>query len=337
MGQAKVTLYDQTVLDMTRELVTQIISMISRDDVALHPLPPLFNIERWWPPQELRFLQKLKSCICALTPEDSKIRTLLLIAFCRTMIRTSTASFDHQSMSFQSMPFRDENTLWQALTNEQSANHELSEMYRRDVEFVLRSAAINPSRAAEVIEGDARELSDSLNERFDLVVTSPPYPKRMSYIRELRPYMYWLDYFREAREAGELDWKAIGGTWGIVTSRLLQWERSQNSYCPPYLNNIISRIALAENKSGRLLSIYVAKYFEDIWSHLSSIAPLISSGGELHYIVGNSTFYNVLVPTERIFRDMMLELGLVDVSIKTLRKRNSKKELFEYTVSGRKR
>jgi hypothetical protein len=46
----------------------------------------------------------------------------------------------------------------------------------------------------------------------------------MSYIRELRPYMYWLGYLQNAREAGELDWKAIGGTWGCATSRVGKWN-----------------------------------------------------------------------------------------------------------------
>ena len=44
------------------------------------------------------------------------------------------------------------------------------------------------------VEGDARDLPKLLNETFDLVVTSPPYANRMSYIRELRPYMYWLGF-----------------------------------------------------------------------------------------------------------------------------------------------
>lgn len=54
----------------------------------------------------------------------------------------------------------------------------------------------------------------------------------MSYIRELRPYMYWLGFLNKAKEAGELDWKAIGGTWGIATSRLSCWERSEDSFRP---------------------------------------------------------------------------------------------------------
>lgn len=81
---------------------------------------------------------------------------------------------------------------------------------------------------------------------------------------------------------------------------------------------------------------YTEKYFEDMWFHLKSMVSLLSSSGKAYYIVGNSTFYNVLLPVERIYRDMMLELGLADVSIKVLRKRNSKKELFEYEVCGTK-
>lgn len=39
---------------------------------------------------------------------------------------------------------------------------------------------------------------------------------------------------------------------------------------------------------------------------------------------------------EQLYRDMMIELGVTDVSTGVLRKRNSKKELFEYVVHGRK-
>jgi hypothetical protein len=333
LGKAKVSSYERTELVRTYELALQAMELVSQDTIELCSVPLLSNIERWWDTSELNFLRKLKTCIKMLTLEDTPGRTLLLLAFCRTMIRTSNASFDHQSMSFKE---EDRDVLQIPLFGELS-DKTLIEMYRKDVEYILKSAEMNPVIPAEVLPGDSRTLQNTLGDQYDVVITSPPYPNRMSYIRELRPYMYWLDYFSNAREAGELDWQAIGGTWGIATSRLLEWQKSQDTYCPAYLNSIIAQIASAENKNGKLLSIYVAKYFEDIWSHLRNLIPFISSGGELHYIVGNSTFYDVLVPVEKIYRDMMLELGLVDASIKVLRKRNSNKVLFEYRVSARKR
>jgi hypothetical protein len=84
-----------------------------------------------------------------------------------------------------------------------------------------------------------------------------------------RPYMYWLGYLRDGRAAGELDWQAIGGTWGCA-------------------------------------------------------------------IVGNSKFYDVMLPVEEIFASMFEGAGFTSCRIDTIRKRTSKKELFEFVVSARK-
>jgi hypothetical protein len=87
-----------------------------------------------------------------------------------------------------------------------------------------RDAHSNPYLEPCVIEADARTLTPLDGNIHDLVITSPPYANRISYIRELRPYMYWLGFLTDGAEAGELDWRAIGGTWGIATSRLKLWQ-----------------------------------------------------------------------------------------------------------------
>ena len=335
-GQAKLAEYEEAELKSVRELSYQIVRLLSSYDAHTNmcPIPPIHNIARWWRTDELKFLRKLKYCINTFAPERSQYWTLLMIAFCRTMIRISNAAFDHQSMSF-----KDENphSLIQLMMQDTNINSALASMYQQDIEYILSSAAENPPVEAKLVQGDSRHVEAYVDDIYDLVVTSPPYPNRMSYIRELRPYMYWLGYFEEAREAGELDWQAIGGTWGVATSRLMQWQSSNDTYCPAYLNSIVEKIAQVENKHSKLLATYISKYFEDAWTHLCSLAPVVSSGGEVHYIVGNSTFYDILLTVEQIYRDMLLELGFADVSIHVLRKRNSKKELLEYEVCGHKK
>lgn len=335
LGRAKVAFYLEQDINETRQMADELLDVIAsiEETEAIPALPPLYNIERWWDQNALRFLSRLKKGIGIYTECGSAVHTLLLIAFCRTMINLSNAAFDHQSMSFKA---EDKRGCLQMSWYDADANGEFARMFRQDVEDMLQTAAVNPGASAEIIAGDSRFLEQCMTQTYNLVVTSPPYPNRMSYIRELRPYMYWLGYLKDAREAGELDWQAIGGTWGIATSRLMQWERSSDTYYPAYFSDILARIASTENANGLLLARYVEKYFADMWLHLRSVVSLLVSGGEVHYIVGNSTFYNVLLPVEQIYRDMLLELGLIDVSIKVLRKRNSKKELFEYEVSGRK-
>src|SRR5207344_3157021 len=137
-----------------------------------------------------------------------------------------------------------------------------------DVRSVLHGAAENPHGRAEVMLGDARDLPAAVREPVDLVITSPPYANRMSYVRELRPYMYWLGYLANGRDAGELDWSAIGGTWGIATSRLTDWTRDAHRFDDPELDAAVARIAAHDARSGPLLATYVTKYADDVWRHL---------------------------------------------------------------------
>jgi hypothetical protein len=71
-------------------------------------------------------------------------------------------------------------------------------------------------------------------------------------------------------------------------------------------------------------------------SHVDSLFDVVAPGGTVHYIVGNSKFYDVVLPVERIFGALFESAGFRGVSIETIRKRSSKKELFEFVVSANK-
>ncbi len=58
-------------------------------------------------------------------------------------------------------------------------------------------------------------------------------------------------------------------------------------------------------------------------------------GADLFWIVGNSKFYDTLVPVEQIYVNILESLGFTDVNYTILRKRNSKKELYEFLISAR--
>ncbi|NEQ64445.1 MAG: DNA methyltransferase [Symploca sp. SIO2D2] len=327
-GKVKTDFYSPDDIDLAYQQAEQVLLAVSQGKVKPVAPPPIHNIERWWNPLALTFLCRLKGGLDALLPERHKSTNLLLVAFCRTIIKLSNAAFNHQSMSFKDTKQIDifENLDW--LEN-------YDNIYRTELDAVLTTALNNPQQPSQIIGGDARHLNELTQEKFDLLLTSPPYPNRMSYIRELRPYMYWLGYLKESREAGELDWQAIGGTWGIATSRLLEWQPKCNEFAPRYFTEILDRISHSNNKNGVLLSNYVAKYFEDIWTHLKAVRKVMNHGGKVHYIVGNSTFYGILLPTERLYADMLKALVFKDIKIQTVRKRNSKKELFEFDVSAR--
>jgi hypothetical protein len=155
----------------------------------------------------------------------------------------------------------------------------------------------------------------------------------MSYIRELRPYLYWLGYLRDQRAAGELDWLAIGGTWGCATSNLGKWQPEMDVSIPfASFLSILDSVA----KRSVLLSRYIHKYFYDMLIHCNTLFNVVRPGGVINYIVGNSKFYDVLLPVEMIFAALFESMGFMNVEMRNIRKRTSKKELFEFVVSARK-
>jgi DNA modification methylase len=326
-AKVKVGSFDDGILDVGKKILRQISSLIKRNVIPPSPAPAIHDITRWWAPSNLEFLCRLKAVIDGMELDQEDFRDLLKIAFCRTMIGLSNAAFNHQSMSFKSEGSGSAQGL--LFPKEVPLDN-----FQRDAEFILAGARENPPGPATIISGDSRKIEELTGERFDLVITSPPYPNRISYIRELRPYMYWLNFLREAREAGEADWKAIGGTWGIATSRLMSWKASADDHLPDYFGSIVEKIRSSKEKNGDLLSNYIHKYFVDVRSHINSLTRVLSRGASVYYIVGNSTFYGVEVPTQKIYHDLMLRAGFSGVEISLIRKRNSKKELFEYIVSA---
>lgn len=332
-GQAKLRHYKTKVINEARAVAGAIQSTIDKSGASTCSPPPIANIERWWDKKHLEFLCSVKGEIDRQSKTGSEVRDLLLVAFCRAVIELSNAAFNHQSMSFKNNGNGDGNgqkqpELWPEEFFDRSP-------FTSYVDTILESAAHNPVGNADVCKCDARDIHDLPESNFDLLITSPPYPNRMSYIRELRPYMYWLGYLKEAREAGEMDWEAIGGTWGIATSRLNDWRLDAKTFFPVYLADILGQIAKSDGKSGELLSKYVGKYFEDMWKHFLSIKKVMRSGARLHYIVGNSKFYDCLVPAEKIYQDMLTEAGFDSAEVEVIRKRNSKKELYEFDVTAR--
>ncbi len=328
-SRVKTARYDKRVADNLCHASEWLLEALGQGAIRLAEPPPIRNIQRWWRPSALEFLQALKGGIATCQEESlgtPEVIDLLTICFCRTLIKISNAAFNHQSMSFN-----DDRQL--GLFNEYEEYHAI---FSADVQFVAASLRRNPEVVPQIVQGDARRVDDYVPGNIDWVITSPPYPNRMSYIRELRPYMYWLGYLEASEEAGELDWQAIGGTWGVATSRLSDWERDEaGGYYPEYYKEILTQIRADTNKHGRKMANYIARYFEDIAQHFESLARVLNAGATAHYIVGNSTFYGVLVPVERLYKELMEINGFTEVKIEPVRKRNSKKELYEFAVSGR--
>ena len=280
------------------------------------------NIERWWDKETLFILATLHKYIYKKWGEIScsGCHNLLWVAFARLVIETSAADFNHISMSFKK----------ETINYNQAI---VVNLFLDILKMIIDSAKSDLKGSAKILNGDSRILNKD-DYKFDLVITSPPYPNRISYIRELRPYMYWLNFLETGEQAGELDWKAIGGTWGIATNRLNSWK-CENKYLSQKLYDVCLKIESSDNKNGKIMALYVMKFFDDMFIHLSNLRKKLNCGAEINYILGNSSFYGNFVDTEGIIKDSLSYLGYSNINSLIIRKRNCNKGLFEYKISAR--
>jgi hypothetical protein len=349
LARAKTRIYSRAEREAFRRRA-RVVSSTLRARSSVEPwIPALHQIEKWWDaPTLLALGQAMAEIRRFVVARPGAAGDLLQLAFCRTLIARAQVSFAHQSMSFKRASAaidasaaggpsdrggRSSGRSGTGARVEARAREAAAQIWDEAAQAIGEAARSPILTAPQICLCDARELDTALPVAgFERVITSPPYPNRMSYIRELRPYMYWLGHLRERRDAGELDWQAIGGTWGAATVRVGKWRPAAPDAVPyAGFQRILERIA----EQSPLLSRYVEKYFHDMAQHCRSLRSVVRSGGSVHYIVGNSKFYDVLLPVEQIFAALLQAAGFERPTIETVRKRTSKKELFEFLVSAR--
>lgn len=319
-GTIKSSNFDNVVLDEMLRITSNGLENVKLDKENVW-IPPMRNIERWWSPSTLIALGNLREFLSRTWGEPTMEgeQNLIWIAFARLVIDCSAADFNHISVSFKE-------------ETQDFGSEIFKTMFLERLRVIVNSAKNRLEGNVNIYLSDSRYLE--VPEKYDLVITSPPYPNRISYIRELRPYMYWLKFLSTGEEAGELDWKAIGGTWGSATSKLHTWEQV-TPILPERLINVCNRIEQGDDKNGRTMALYVKKFFDDMYLHLSNLRGHLNNNATINYILGNSSFYGNYVETDLIIEEMLTTLGYKDVKSRIIRKRNSKSNLFEYIITAK--
>src|SRR5690606_36214196 len=208
LARAKTARYPAASLDAARRALRRVVARAQSGDGAW--LPPMHRIERWWDEATLHALEsaaaELELQRRALPPASVN---LLRLAFCQAVIECSNASFGHQSMSLRA-------------SDGARAGEQVAARLERGFERLASAGSARwpatrrrtaPAAPAPLVPGPAAE-------DHGVVITSPADANRMSDVRELRPYLYWLRDLEDRKEVRALDWRAIGGTWGVATRNL---------------------------------------------------------------------------------------------------------------------
>ena len=281
-------------------------------------LPKLYNIKRWWTDEALRDLLIARELINKMDIEDDYKRFLRVALMCILIKVANVADNMHPTLTFLDKP--------KQVDVIQTLETQLKKMIL-DLEHVKN---ISPVGDARVIEGDSVRIHEILPEdSIDCIITSPPYPNRISYVWLTRPHLYFFNYLRRPAEAGELDCRAIGGTWGKATS-ILQGIRMKlrNNLLDEVLGETVEAIRVKSN----VLANYVVKYFNMMSEHIENLSKVLRTGARCAYVIGNSIIKGHNVPTDIVLAHIFEYVGFSVNKIVRFRKRIGKKGLYEAVV-----
>lgn len=292
-----------------------------------YKLPSIHNVYRWWRPDVLKDLMILKHSIIESSKSfDDKYKNFLFLCLAGVLIPDLTnVTLGKLQLHFKNRPHEDINVI-------KTYNKHLNLM----LSCLNKISSHKIEHRAELFNVDATSLENiNITNNIDIVITSPPYPNRYSYVWNTRPYLYLFDLFTSPEEASDLDKRTIGGTWGTATSSI------SKGIIEPFNDAVKRHVVPVTNKirnNDNLMANYVMKYFNLLSKQIVEMDNLLSRNAKVAYIVGNSEIKGVYVETDILLSKLFEDLKLLysKVYINRFRKRNSGQDLFETIVYAEK-
>lgn len=285
--------------------------------LTTHPelIPGIAYPERWWATGTLAQLSVARFILS----ETQLYHYPDLVRFTvgSIVIEVSAAKHNHPSMSFA-----------EGAAIEKDAVIAFQRKCVQIIDDIRIERSIHSQ--ASIYRGNTKELTKVLSGEapFDLVVTSPPYPNRFSYARETRPLLFFLDLVENATQVGTIETEALGGTWGRATWNLQKEILPAN----PFLEKLLKPFTDGIKNANPILKHYIIRYFNDLWEHARQIDRVTSPKAQMAWVVGNTMMVENEVATAEHLVAIFRELGWQQTEIIQMRKRHSKRGLYESIV-----
>ncbi len=172
------------------------------------------------------------------------------------------------------------------------------------------------SSGLKIIKGDAKEkLAKLSDEKFDLVVTSPPYLNSFDYSDVYRPELFVGGFVKTNEELRAIRKKTIRSHVQHV------WEEPSAQEIPRLIE-ILTQFREKTFWSSQIPTM-VAAYFEDMRVVLHGLAKCVKAKGPAWIIVSTSAYGGIEIPVDLILADIGEQVGWKLKSINVLRRMKS--------------
>ena len=285
----------------------------------------LSSYEAAFPERDFFEEQHIRELLCAIqyartTHADApELRDLLLLACAANAVRSSN------------------------MTRRADLRRRRSDEYKNRVVDVAQYVTETLTRYAEDVEhlpavmapttrtcDDARALPAQYSNAFDFALTSPPYLNGTNYFRNTKIELWLLDFIKTEDELGQFRRRAIAAGINNVT----KGRATEHTFDP--VEEVVERLNATDG--DKRIPLLVRQYFSDMHELFTAVHRGLTPGGAFLLDIGDSKFYGVHVPTDRLLVEAATRAGLTLEHRHVLARRHSrdKSELVQVELVFRK-
>jgi len=280
--------------------------------------PPL--VQRSFDTEALAVLDSLKSSWLSLQDKspESELVWLALTAILRPTSKAGTAQWQYI------LP----NKRKKKVVHPLFAFQQKIEVIKSDIRWM--QAQVKQSHA-QIIGGDARTLADSITQKVDAVITSPPYANNYDYADALR---FEMTFWGEVNGWGDIHDKVrkhliVSSSQHSSRERLKTEDLLESESVKPIrdeLRQVVQRLATErENHGGKKhYHTMIAAYCRDIGLVLYQLRRVCKPNSRMCWVIGDSAPYGVYCPIETWIAELAMNAGFVRYRFDKLRDRNIK-------------
>lgn len=299
LAKAKCTPIRSEILEeASRVLLENIEADINNENLRVET-PNFHNIDYWFKDYVIRDLQIIKQRINEI--EDKDIKALFLVAFSQTVrdcSNTRNSEFKLYRMPTEKLEEFNPDVVEYFEINIQKCITGMAELYRQ----YQGGCSVN------ILAADTRSFE--LDEKMDILITSPPYGDSrttVAYGQFSRLSLQWLDleeydYVSSKIEKERLDKYLLGGKNNV--------DVEEDDLPSESLWEVVSKIALVdEDRALDVLAFYV-----DLDKCLRNITKHMRVNSYQFWVVGNRTVRKVSIPTNLIISELGAKYNLKTVA-----------------------
>ena len=298
--------------------ITSLTDLSAQQQFLPDKYPPL--IHKSFSKENLAALDKLKHAWQLMNDGSptSELAWLAITSILRPTSRAGTAQWQYI------LPNKEKKNV---LTAEDALRIQVEMM----VTDMIRMQSNRENSRAENILGDARILSEIVSDRFDGVITSPPYANNYDYADALR---FEMTFWGEVESWGDLHEKVrkyllVSSSQHSSKERLVLEELLEDPVVFPIqeeLAKVTRELAIVRESHGgkKHYHTMIAAYCRDISLVLKQLRKVSNDGVQMCWVIGDSAPYGVYCPIDEWIGTLALAAGFTHTHFEKLRDRNIK-------------